>query len=425
MYVNLVSLLGWKVRRVRVIRAIKWFFICVVLHMFVMNVMLANDNTLTWKKLGIGIHNKGEIADWTYFGIKTPQEASEWISALKPLGGISYAGAARLWKQKGFTAQETKSWILLGIKTPERVKFWTNEGFYDPKEVEQWKDIGIKNPWEASQWMQAGVSSPEKAKEWIDASYSVSDTKKQLEKGYLSPLDVAMAKEEAATMEKNIPHDTVVDKPIKMTNNNEESLNVKVDDYTSDIGSDTTMTTEYQPSNNESGFQGFLLVYFIVMIVTMFKGYGENRSVVIFRDYNDLGLTFLIPASFVLIYYLFMMFGGNPTLGAGLALVVAVILFFILLKNTYEDNHKKVFPTILSIMTKVPLGMIWILSFMTMLNPGGKTARERRKNRGTALLIMGILTPIIGMLIANKEGSMFNPRDWVKGKRIGSIRKHL
>jgi hypothetical protein len=169
----------------------------------------------------------------------------------------------------------------------------------------------------------------------------------------------------------------------------------------------------------------FLLLYFSVMIVAIFKGYGENRSVVIFRDYNDLGLTFLIPASYVLVFQLFLMFGGNPAWGAGLATIVTISIFFILLKNTYEDNGKKLLPTILAIMTKVPFGIIWVFSFISMLNPSGKTAAQRRKNRASALLIMGFLTPIISILIVNKEGSLFNPRDWIKGRRIGGIRKHL
>jgi len=60
-----------------------------------------------------------------------------------------------------------------------------------------------------------------------------------------------------------------------------------------------------------------------------------------------------------------------------------------------------------------------------MLNPTGKTATKRRKNRGMALVIMALITPIIGMLVVNKEGSIFNPRDWVKGRQIGSIRDHI
>ena len=77
-------------------------------------------------------------------------------------------------------------------------------------------------------------------------------------------------------------------------------------------------------------YQIFLIAYFIMMIVTMFKGYGEDRTITIFRDYNDLGLTFLIPASFVLIYILFASVGGNPKWDIALAVIVALILFLIL-----------------------------------------------------------------------------------------------
>jgi hypothetical protein len=38
---------------------------------------------------------------------------------------------------------------------------------------------------------------------------------------------------------------------------------------------------------------------------------------------------------------------------------------------------------------------------------------------------MAILTPIIGMLVVKREGSMFNPKEWIKGRRIGGIRNHL
>lgn len=181
--------------------------------------------------------------------------------------------------------------------------------------------------------------------------------------------------------------------------------------------------TFLESSNN--GYQIFLLGYFMLMIITMFKGYGDNRTVIIFRDYNDLGLTFLIPASVYLIFMLFTSLGGNQKLALLLALGVGFLLFGILAKNTYIDNNRSMLRTILVIMTKLPLGILWFLNFITMLNPSGKTATERRKNRGGALIILAILTPILGMLVVNKEGSFFNPKDWVKGKSIGSMRDHL
>jgi len=165
--------------------------------------------------------------------------------------------------------------------------------------------------------------------------------------------------------------------------------------------------------------------WFNIMIITMFKGAGENRSVVVFRDYNDLGLTFLIPASALLIIVLFLSFGGNPQFGMILAMTVALVLFGILIKNSYEDNEGSIVYTIMAIMTKMPLGILWLLSFFTMLNPSGKTAKKRRESRAIALMLLAILTPLMGILVANKEGSYFNPKEWIKGRRVGSIRTHL
>lgn len=194
--------------------------------------------------------------------------------------------------------------------------------------------------------------------------------------------------------------------------------------YTNSYGNNGLMESNIT-SNTYEVYQIFLFAYFVMMLVTMFKGYGENRTIIIFRDYNDLGLTFLIPASAFLIYFLFASFGGYIQLGALLALIVALILFGILVKNTYIDNNKSFLYTLLSIMTKVPLGLIWVLNLITMLNTSGKTGSKRRRKRGTAMVILAFLTPIMGMLVVNKEGSFFNPKDWIKGKRVGSIRDNL
>lgn len=177
--------------------------------------------------------------------------------------------------------------------------------------------------------------------------------------------------------------------------------------------------------NTYETYQIFLLGYFIMMLITMFKGYGKNRTIIVFRDYNDLGLTFLIPTSFILIYMIFTSLGGSPQWGAILAFIVAFILFAVLMKNSYLDNNGSLPYTLMAIFTKMPLGIIWIINLVTMLNPSGETASKRRKNRGSALVILALLTPIVTVLVAEKEGSLFNPRDWLKGRRIGRVRDYL
>jgi len=169
-----------------------------------------------------------------------------------------------------------------------------------------------------------------------------------------------------------------------------------------------------------------LAVFFGLVIFGIFKGYGPNRTIIVFRDYDDLGLTFLIPVSFVLIAYLFTHLGGNPKMGFGIAGVVAAWLFFRLARGTFIDNGRSILKTMLALITKLPLGIIWVMNLVQLLNPGGKGAGARAKSRGQALLVLTFLTPIIGLLVVDKSGSFFNPKAWIKGRRVGgSIRNNL
>jgi hypothetical protein len=394
----------------------KIIFLVLIYILTITTVYGTEKNTVTWESLGIGVHNKGEITDWTYFGIKSPKEAASWIDAFQPLGAVSYAGTARIWKQNGYTADEAKEWIAAGLKSPGAISSWKNAGINSTEELQRWKSIGIDTSGALSAWINAGFYTPESAKKCLKISLK-------------DPM--ACRRQLEAWKQEKVIHEDVSIKRKKEVVTTTAQTDMSTNGSNKNIAAveEISKTIAYNQNldnkNNSDLWNLFLLLYFTVMIVAIFKGYGENRTVVIFRDYNDLGLTFLIPASFMLVFYLFMVFGGNSALGIGLATIVALILFSILLKNTYEDNGKKLVSTILAIMTKVPLGIIWIFSFISMLNPSGKTAAQRRKDRASALVIMGLLTPIIGMLVVNKEGSHFNPRDWIKGRRIGSIRKHI
>lgn len=173
------------------------------------------------------------------------------------------------------------------------------------------------------------------------------------------------------------------------------------------------------------GYQIFLFLYALLMIITIFKGAGENRIIIIFKDYNDLGLTFLMPASAVLIFIILSYMGMQPQYTMVLSGGVFLVLLIMLVRNTYIINNRKIWKTVLSLLTKIPLSLIWLMSFFTMLKPNGATAAERRSQRGGAMIVLAILTPIIGLVVAEKEGSLFNPRNWIRGRRVGNIRNHL
>ncbi len=176
---------------------------------------------------------------------------------------------------------------------------------------------------------------------------------------------------------------------------------------------------------NSDIYNVILVGYFIVLLTGVINGWGKNRSIIIYKDYDDLGLTFLVPASFVLINLIFIYLGGNQQLSMIIGLVVAIGLFIKLVSNTYKDNNKNLGITILVLLTKVPLSIIWIMNLVQVLNPDGKSSK-RSKNRGTALVILTFLTPIIGMLVVEKSGSYFNPKSWLSGRRVGSsVRNNL
>lgn len=163
-----------------------------------------------------------------------------------------------------------------------------------------------------------------------------------------------------------------------------------------------------------------LLALLLIVIYGIVKGWGDNRSIIIFKNYDDLGLTFLVPASFILLVYISSAIGLHTIIGIFVASVVSLWIFSMLIKNTFEDNSRELSKTVLALITKMSLSVVWVLSLVQVLNPSGEGGR-RTRNRGKALVILTLLTPIIGMVVVEKSGSHFNPRNWIRGRRVGSI----
>jgi len=248
-----------------------------------------NTHTLTWKDLGIGIHNTGEITDWTYYGIKTPQEASKWIEALKPLGNISYAGVTRIWKQDGFTAEEAKAWVDIGVKTPEQVRRWLHQGIdsaneaqawidigidtpnkvgtwkssniMSPAEVQQWQDIGIKDAFIVNAWRSAGANSFTEVKEWKSKGIKTPQALKEYKREQLRKTEKEKEKKLIASFQSETSHSSTTDTTYVQNNMNKSSVYPRTNKTNEEIA--------YQECNNTSEensglWNVFLLVYFII-----------------------------------------------------------------------------------------------------------------------------------------------------------------
>lgn len=168
-----------------------------------------------------------------------------------------------------------------------------------------------------------------------------------------------------------------------------------------------------------------LIVALAILLLGIVLGCGSRRKIVVFSNYDDLGLTFLAPVSAFVIAYLFMLCGGTQNVGAAVGGVVGFAVLVMVTVNTYLANGRRFPHTLLAIVTKLPLSVIWVFGLIQVVNPSGNTQRQRRSSRQTGLLVLLVVTPIIGLLVADKTGSLFNPRSWLSGMRVGSIRNHL
>ena len=170
----------------------------------------------------------------------------------------------------------------------------------------------------------------------------------------------------------------------------------------------------------------------LLIILGIILGAGEKRKIVVFKNYDDLGLSFLVPISYILIMILIPMGAIYLNIKSNelnditqiIALGVSGLILLKVIINTFKSNTN-IFKAILAVLVKFPLSLLWVFSLMEIINPSGKTHEERRKNRSGSLLILTFLTPVVVSLVEEKTG-IFSPRKLLKGKRVGTgIRDHL
>jgi hypothetical protein len=139
-----------------------------------------------------------------------------------------------------------------------------------------------------------------------------------------------------------------------------------------------------------------VIVAFLGMIVVgIFLGLSGRA--VVFRDYDDLALVFACGVCTIVgLCISDARFISLSLLLLGLGLALATIA------RTGRDNGFLLLPIIL--VTKIALSVLWIFYVIQAVNPGGKTTLERSRQRGAALLVLAILTPLVARLVRNHEG---------------------
>ncbi|MFZ3116363.1 MAG: hypothetical protein WA133_00265 [Syntrophales bacterium] len=163
-------------------------------------------------------------------------------------------------------------------------------------------------------------------------------------------------------------------------------------------------------------FNVYTLIAWVVIIV-LGVILGIKKKIVVFRDYNDLGLVFLLGLVPIVLMYIFSITAEKSrNVAFTFTAIVEVIIFLWLIIRTFKDNGNPVYG-LLALATKISLSVLFIINLLDFVTPSGKTSSPRASARRKGFAFLLLLTPIVFALVRNKEG-IFNPERTLASRGI-------
>jgi hypothetical protein len=148
-----------------------------------------------------------------------------------------------------------------------------------------------------------------------------------------------------------------------------------------------------------------LVIFIVITIIGIFLGF--KQKITIFRDFNDLGLVFLIELLPIVLMYLSSLIAANQNkIVITSIIIVEIILFMWIIARTYQDNNN-ILSTLIALITKTSLSILFILNLMSFSNPTEKTEEKRASVGRFLLALLLLLSSLLIVLVKNKEG-IFN-----------------
>jgi len=155
-----------------------------------------------------------------------------------------------------------------------------------------------------------------------------------------------------------------------------------------------------------------IMLILFTIIVTYFKGKEGNRSIVVYEDWNDLGLSFfaIIFPVLVTITIMNIQFLSLYALPVGFALMI--IMLGKLAFYTYKSNNGNLIYFLMAYITKIFLGMTLFIQILNVIS--SEEDENGNSSFWSAVLILIIVIPMINKLVINKDqGSKKNPLKWI------------
>ena len=162
-----------------------------------------------------------------------------------------------------------------------------------------------------------------------------------------------------------------------------------------------------------------LLLISWLMIVVLGVILGIKQRITVFRNYNDLGLAFLVTLSPMALGYIFsLVTGGLDSFAVYTIIGIETLLLGWIVIRTFQDNNSLVL-TLVALVTKISLSFLFIINFLNFVAPRGETMAKRASVRHLALTFLLIITPIVFTLVKKPEG-LFNPRRVMEYRGLSS-----
>jgi len=158
-----------------------------------------------------------------------------------------------------------------------------------------------------------------------------------------------------------------------------------------------------------------LIIIFIIVLITYFKGKNHNRTIVVYEDWNDIGLSFfsIIFPAFITIILMNIEFLLPYSLQIGF--FIMIILLGKLAIHTYKSNNGNILYFLMAYITKIFLGITLFTQIINLISP--KEDENGDSNFWSALLILMIVIPMVNNLVVNKnQGSKINPLKWISSR---------
>jgi len=124
---------------------------------------------------------------------------------------------------------------------------------------------------------------------------------------------------------------------------------------------------------------------------------GFTKTITVYRDFADLTKVFMLVLAPIGLFYILGDKIENRILQNIFFGIEGLLLLWIIV-TTFIDN-RNIFKTLLALITKIPLGVIFAIYLVNLISPSGK---NRRQSRGISGIVMLFLGPILFGLVRNR-----------------------